>query len=80
MEQILQKEGYELDITRDECIEKRTGFYKCVIEKKNELTKSATNEDWKNYNNTVKSIGFKCFEEKGLKKCQSYFNFYDINY
>ena len=80
MEQILAKENYELDITRDECIEKRNNFYKCVIEKKNELTKNSTNEDWKHYNNTVKSIGFSCFEEKGLKKCESYFDFYDINY
>jgi hypothetical protein len=76
----LEKFNYEQDITKEECIDKRNSFFKCVIEKKNELTKGMTNENWKNYNNLVNTIALKCFDEKGLKKCGSYFNFYDITY
>ena len=80
MEAILKENNYDLDITREECIEKRSGFFKCVLEKKAELTKTLSNEEWNSYNNRVHKISFDCYQEKGLKKCESYFNFYDINY
>ena len=80
MEAEIQKHGFEVDITREECIGKRTKFYQCVVEKKNELTKSLTDAEWINYGNKVNKIQFDCFSEKGLEKCQGFFTLADIKY
>lgn len=80
MEAEIEKHGFEVDITRDDCVAKRTNFFKCVVEKKNELTKTLTDAEWINYSNRVNKIQLDCFAEKGLVKCQGFFNLADIKY
>jgi hypothetical protein len=80
MESLIEKAGFEVDITREECVTKRTQFYKCVVEKKNELTSTIAKDQWKNYNNNVNKIQFDCFAAKGLKKCEAFFMLTDYKY
>ncbi len=80
MESAIEKAGFEVDVTREDCLAKKGKFFQCVTEKKNELTKSMTNEDWRNYANQVNKIQFDCFAEKGLDKCQAFFTLADIKY
>lgn len=80
MEQELASRFLEIDITRDECLDKRKQFFKCVIEKKNNLTNTLNNEEWKNYDRLVNNLTYKCYEDRGLKKCENYFTLFDIKY
>ena len=80
MEATIEKAGFEVDVTREDCLDKRTKFYQCVVEKKNELTKSLSNEEWKNYASRVNKIQFDCFGEKGLGKCEAFYRLTDIKY
>jgi hypothetical protein len=73
-------DSIERDITRDDCNGKRKQFFDCVISKKNELTKSLTSEDWSSYIDRVDNLNFKCWEEKGLRKCENFFTLFDIKY
>ena len=80
MESAIEKAGFEVDVTREDCLGKRTKFYQCVVEGKNELTKSLSNDDWKNYYGRVNKIQIDCFAEKGLDKCAAFFSITDIKY
>ena len=80
MESVIEKAGFEVDITREDCLGKRSKFFQCVVEKKNELTKSMTNEDWINYSSKVNKIQIDCHAEKGLAKCLPFFSLTDIKY
>jgi len=78
MESAIERAGFEVDVTLEDCMGKRTKFYQCVVEKKNELTKSLDNEGWRNYYNSVNKIQVDCFQ--GLDKCQPFFSLTDIKY
>jgi hypothetical protein len=80
MEGAIEKLGFEVDVTREDCLGKRSQFFQCVIERKNDLTKTIKNEDWINYGNLVNKIQLDCFGEKGLEKCRSFFTLADIKY
>ena len=45
-------------ITIEECQNIKKSFYACVIEKKNELTKTLPNDQWRNYINQFDLIQF----------------------
>ena len=62
----------------EDCVGRRTEFYKCVIEKKNELTKSIS--DWTTYRNQVRGFSQECFESNSLADCSNYFSIAEINY
>lgn len=80
MEAILEKKNFEVDITRDECLEKKKSFFSCFIQQKAELTDTISSNEWSNYHQKVYNISRQCYEDKGLKKCKAFFNFQDINY
>ena len=80
MESVIEKAGFEVDVTMEDCLGKRNKFFECVTEKKNELTKSSTNEEWKNYSDNVNKIQVDCFAENGLSKCSPFFSLTDIKY
>ena len=80
MESILESKNFEVDITRDECFEKKKSFFSCVIERKSELTESISDNDWPNYHQKVYNISRQCYDDKGLKKCKPFFSFQDISY
>ncbi len=80
MEAILEKNGIEVDITREDCYKKRNQFYECVIEKKNELTNSSSNEQWMKYLDNFNKIQIDCFSQKGSEKCNFLYTFTDIKY
>ncbi len=80
MESILEKNHYEVDITKDECLEKKKKFFSCVIEKKTDLTETIADNDWANYHQKVYIISRECYDDKGLKKCKPFFSFEDISY
>lgn len=80
MESQIEKAGFEVDITKDECVKKRSNFFSCVVEKKNELTNTLERDQWKNYADLVTKIQFDCFAEKGLAKCETFFQLTDYKY
>ena len=80
MEASIEKAGFEVDVTLEDCVGKRNNFFKCVTEKKNELTKSLTNEEWSSYGDRVNKIQIDCFAEKGLNKCAPFFDLGSIKY
>jgi len=80
MEAILESKGIEVDVTREDCIKKRNQFFECVVEKKNELTKNATNEQWLKLSHSFNKIQIDCFAQKGTEKCNSFYSFEDIKY
>jgi hypothetical protein len=70
----------ERDITRDDCIGKRKQFFDCVIGKKNELTNGLKGDEWVSYLDRVNNLNLKCWNEKGLSKCENFFTLFDIKY
>jgi hypothetical protein len=80
MEAILESKGIEVDVTREDCIKKRNQFFECVVEKKNELSKNATNEQWLKLSDSFNKIQIECFAQKGTEKCNSFYSFEDIKY
>jgi hypothetical protein len=70
----------ERDITRDDCLGKRKHFFDCVISKKNELTQTLQGDEWTSYFDRVNNLNLKCWEEKGLGKCENFFTLFDIKY
>jgi hypothetical protein len=80
MEGVIEKAGFEVDVTREDCLGKRSSFFKCVTENKNELTKNMTNDQWKNYYNSVNKIQVDCYAENGLEKCLPFYSLTDIKY
>lgn len=61
----------------EECSANRKQFFNCVIEKKNELSKTT---DFNDYFGQVKGIENECFESNSLANCGIYFNLYDLRY
>ena len=66
--------------TIEECQIIKKGFYACVIDKKNEMTKTLPNDQWKNYLNQFDIVQLNCAADTQVKNCSHYFSFYDINY
>ena len=77
-EKYLDGKNYVQEISEKDCLAKRKEFYKCVKDKKNELTKSTTN--WNNYNNIVRTSVDECFESNGLDSCSNLFSKAELNY
>lgn len=80
MEAQIEKAGFEVDITREDCLKKRSNFFHCVIDKKRELTKNLTNEQWRHYTDEVTKIQFDCFAANGMAKCETFFQITDYKY
>jgi hypothetical protein len=80
MEALFEQKGIEVDITRDDCMKKKSNFYQCVVERKNELTKTLNNDEFLRYAERVNKIQIDCFSEKGTPKCNTFYTFTDIKY
>lgn len=80
MEAEIERAGFEVDVTREDCIKKRNQFFRCVVDKKKELSDSLAEEQWKNFADHVNKIQFDCAAEKGLAKCEAFFYITDIKY
>lgn len=65
-------------LSAKECSVKRQDFYKCVSEKKNELSK--TIENWNTYSTEIRNYSQECFDNNGLASCSNYFSFTDLKY
>ena len=66
------------NLSKDECNYKKKEFYKCVVEKKNELTKTTSN--WKNYRSDVRGISQECYDSNSLSSCANYYSLLELNY
>jgi hypothetical protein len=80
MDSLLEHNRVELDITKQDCASNKSKFYECVSKEKNELTKTFTNEDWRNYDSAVLKVQFNCYEQNNLVKCKAFYTFQDISY
>ena len=80
MESIITQRNYEVDVTKDDCLEKKKTFFSCVIEKKTEMTEALQDNEWNNHHTKVYKISRQCFDDNGLKECKPFFSFSDISY
>lgn len=60
------------------CNSRRKTYFGCLIEKKNELTKTIS--DFKDYKSEVSKLQNECYESNTLASCESYFSKYDLRY
>ncbi len=61
-----------------QCNENRLKFYSCVVEKKNELTKTTT--DFSSYIKDVRAIQDECYDSNSLSNCKTIFDKIDVFY